>query len=198
MTGCDVVPDNGWLSTAATNILEHEGDMYNFSSLFLLLRFTKYFSLPCLKDCAETSQHTSMVALTILNYFVGWASIRISFRIHTDMMNGYESRGSAVAIAPGYGIGVQISVGTRILTSPYRPDGSGAHPTSYPVGTESSLFWVKAVGACSWPLASNCCRGQENLHFYTHFPIRIHGIVLSELSTGATLYFNEWIWRPFC
>jgi hypothetical protein len=59
----------------------------------------------------------------------------------------FKSRDSVVGIATGYGlddqgIGVRVPVGARIFSSPRRPDGSGAHPASYPVGT-----WGKAAGA---------------------------------------------------
>jgi hypothetical protein len=33
----------------------------------------------------------------------------------------------------------------------------------------------------------NLCRGEESLVLYIHSPIRLHGIVLSQLSKGTTL-----------
>jgi hypothetical protein len=36
---------------------------------------------------------------------------------------------------------------------------SGAHPSSYPMGTRGFLPWGKASGAWSWPIASIYCRG---------------------------------------
>jgi hypothetical protein len=54
------------------------------------------------------------------------------------------SRDTAVGIATGYGLddsGVEdrVPVGTRIVTFPYRPDWSGAHPVSYPMGSMGSF-----------------------------------------------------------
>lgn len=79
----------------------------------------------------------------------------------------YGSRGSTVSISSGYrlddwGVGVQVLVKSKIFSSPHRP-GYGAHPAPYPVGTR-----IKVVGAWSWPLASNKCRGQENMALYIH------------------------------
>jgi hypothetical protein len=61
-------------------------------------------------------------------------------------------RDSAVGIATGYGlddlgVGVPVPVGSRILTSPYIQNGSGVHPSSYPMGTWSFFHGSKAAGA---------------------------------------------------
>jgi hypothetical protein len=37
--------------------------------------------------------------------------------------------------------------------------------------------------AWSWPLTSSCCRGQEYLDLYIHSPLRLHGVMLDQLST---------------
>jgi hypothetical protein len=37
----------------------------------------------------------------------------------------------------------------------------------------------KAAGAWSWPLTSNSCRGQENVHLYIHSPIRLQDLMLN-------------------
>jgi hypothetical protein len=34
---------------------------------------------------------------------------------------------------------------------------------------------------------TNWCRGKENVDLYIHSPLRLHGVVLNELSTGTTL-----------
>jgi hypothetical protein len=47
---------------------------------------------------------------------------------------------------------------------------SGAHPTSYPMGTRGSFNGSKAVGGWSWPLTSIQCRGQECVELYLHSP----------------------------
>jgi hypothetical protein len=36
---------------------------------------------------------------------------------------------------------------------------------------------------------ANWCRGKENVDIYIHSPIRLHGVVLSYLSTETTFYF---------
>jgi hypothetical protein len=53
-------------------------------------------------------------------------------------------------IATGYGlddrgVGVRVSVGSRIFSS--RTTGSGAHPASYPMGTGGSFPGGEAAGA---------------------------------------------------
>jgi hypothetical protein len=66
--------------------------------------------------------------------------------------NVYYSRDSAVGIATGYGlddrgVGVRIPVGSRILSSSLVQTGSGAHSSSYPVGTGGPFPGGKAAGA---------------------------------------------------
>jgi hypothetical protein len=56
--------------------------------------------------------------------------------------------------------------------------GCGVHITSCKMGT-GALSGGKATGAWSWPLTSNCCRGQENVDLYIHSPIRLHGVMLN-------------------
>jgi hypothetical protein len=66
--------------------------------------------------------------------------------------------------------------------------GSRVQPTSYAEGTG-----IKAVGAWSWPLTFNLCRGQENVDLYIHSPIRLHGVVLT--SYNITIIFITCIYR---
>jgi hypothetical protein len=63
-----------------------------------------------------------------------------------------RSRDSSVGIATGYeldgrGVGVRVPVGSRILSSPRRPDRLGVHPTSYPMGTGTYFPGGKAAGS---------------------------------------------------
>jgi hypothetical protein len=91
------------------------------------------------------------------------------------------SRDSVVGIATGNGlddrgVGVRVPVGSRIFSSPRRPDRLLGPPTSYPMGTGGSFPGDKAAGPWSWPLTS---RGQENVDLYIHSLIRLHDIVLN-------------------
>jgi hypothetical protein len=65
-----------------------------------------------------------------------------------------------LSIALGYGLDdwgsrVRFPVGAGNFSLHYRvQNGSGAHPASYPIGTEVSFRGGKAAGAWSWPLTS--------------------------------------------
>jgi hypothetical protein len=94
------------------------------------------------------------------------------------------SRNSAVGIATGYvlddrGIGVRVPVGSRILSSPRRPDRLWCPPTL--LSNEYLRFFPrgKAASAWSWPPTSNQCRSQENLDLYIHSPIRLHCVAIT-------------------
>jgi hypothetical protein len=62
------------------------------------------------------------------------------------------SRDSSVGIAATYclddrGDGVRVAMGSRIFTSPHVvQNGSGVHPTSYPMGDVASFPGGKAAG----------------------------------------------------
>jgi hypothetical protein len=58
---------------------------------------------------------------------------------------GLDDRGSRVRVPPGAG---NFSLHHRVQ------NGSGAHSTSYPMGTRGSFPGGKAAGAWSWPLTS--------------------------------------------
>jgi hypothetical protein len=56
--------------------------------------------------------------------------------------------------------------------------GSGAHPTSYPMGTRGSFPRVKWQGHeadHSFPFSAEV----KNDDLYLHFPIHLHGVVLN-------------------
>jgi hypothetical protein len=62
------------------------------------------------------------------------------------------SRESAVRIVIGYrlegrGVGVRVPIGARFLSHPRRPNGPGAHPASYPMGTGGYFPRGKAAEA---------------------------------------------------
>jgi hypothetical protein len=89
---------------------------------------------------------------------------------------------SAVSIVTGYrldgqGVGVQLLVELRLPPLRVVQTGFRALPASYPMGTGGSFPGGKATWACSWPLTSNLCQGQEYMDLYNHSPIPLHGIV---------------------
>jgi hypothetical protein len=75
------------------------------------------------------------------------------------------SRDSSVGTALGCGLDnrdsrVRFPAGAGNFSLHHRvQNGSGPHPTSYPMGTRGSFLWVKAVGAWSWQLTTR--RGQR-------------------------------------
>jgi hypothetical protein len=82
--------------------------------------------------------------------------LKLTPDISYSYSNSRESR-HAVGIATGYGqndrgVGLHVPVGSRILTSPYRPDRLWGPPNilsnGYPGGS-------KAAGAWGWRLTSN-------------------------------------------
>jgi hypothetical protein len=99
---------------------------------------------------------------------------------------------STVGIATGYRlndrvVGVRLPVGARIFSSPRRPDRFWSPPSLLSNGYRGSFPGGKAAGVWSWSLISNKCRGQENVDLYIHSPIRLNGLMLNQLSTGAPL-----------
>jgi len=80
---------------------------------------------------------------------------------HTRLLL-FGSRDNSVGIALGYGLddrGSRVRIPARAghfsLHHRYVQNGSGVHPTSYPMGTRCSVPGGKAAGAWSWPLRSN-------------------------------------------
>jgi hypothetical protein len=66
---------------------------------------------------------------------------------------------SSIGIALGYGLddrGSKVRFPARAGNFLHHrvPNGFGAHPVSYPMGTEGSFPGGKAAGAWSWPLLS--------------------------------------------
>jgi hypothetical protein len=67
------------------------------------------------------------------------------YSVLTEAWYGLDDRGSRVRFPAGAGnFSLHYSV----------QNGSGAHPTSYPMGTRGSFPGGKAAGAWSWPLTS--------------------------------------------
>jgi hypothetical protein len=70
------------------------------------------------------------------------------FKLFIELIFG-RSPDSVVGIATSYGlddrgVGVRLPVGSRIFTSPNRPE---VHPTSFPMGTGASFPGGQAAGA---------------------------------------------------
>jgi hypothetical protein len=71
-----------------------------------------------------------------------------------------KSRDSSVGIALGYGLNdrdsmVRFPAGAGNFSLHHRvPNGSGSHPSSYPMGARGYFPGGKAAGVWSWPLTS--------------------------------------------
>jgi hypothetical protein len=85
-------------------------------------------------------------------------------------MHIVRSPDSAVGIATGYGLdGVRVPVGSRIFSSPRRPDRLWGRPNLLSNGG-GSFPGGKAAGTWSSPLSSSYCQGQENVDVYIRSP----------------------------
>jgi hypothetical protein len=105
-----------------------------------------------------------------------------------------ESRDSSVRIALGYGLDdrgsrVRFPTGAGNFSLHHRvQNGSGAHPTSYPMGNECSFPGVKRPGReTNHSPPSSAVK--ECVELYLHSPIRIHGVVLSQAQNYSQSYF---------
>jgi hypothetical protein len=77
-----------------------------------------------------------------------------------EVLSQYRSRDSVVGITTGYGlddrgIGVRVSVGSTILSSPRRPDRLWGPPNLLSNGYGGLFPRGKAAGAWSWTLTSS-------------------------------------------
>jgi hypothetical protein len=93
------------------------------------------------------------------NYATNFPSTHISNHLLTIILPFEDavSRDSAVGIATGYGLddwefGVRVPVGSRIFTSPCRPDRFCGPPNLLYNGYRDLFPGGKAAGAWSWPL----------------------------------------------
>jgi hypothetical protein len=108
-------------------------------------------------------------------------SICVTFRISVIRV----SRDSSVSIALGYGLDER---GSRVRFPAWAgnfslhhrvQNGSGAHPTSYSVGTRGSFPEVKRPKREADHSPPSSTEVKECVELYLHSPIRLHGVVLS-------------------
>jgi hypothetical protein len=94
-----------------------------------------------------------------------WSLTFVKFLNYSEVLHSLSryydtsarTRDSAVGIAINYGlddrgIGVIVPVGSRIFSSPSRPDWRWVHPTSYPIGTGGSFPGGEVAWTWSWHL----------------------------------------------
>jgi hypothetical protein len=105
------------------------------------------------------------------------------------MSTALISEATLVLTATGYGLddrGIEVW-GPIVLTTvsfSRRPDRLCGPPNLQSNGCQGFFSLVgKFDGEWSWPLTTNKCRGKKNADLHAHFPISLHGVVLSQLST---------------
>jgi hypothetical protein len=94
--------------------------------------------------------HRNLISLSLQND-------HLSTRFPAKILYAFlipQNRDSIVGTATAYGlddrgVGVRVSVGSRIFSSPSRPDRFWAHPAFYPMGTGSSFPGGKVAKVCS-------------------------------------------------
>jgi hypothetical protein len=121
-------------------------------------------------------------------FHVNRADAPVLYNIHTINCI-IRSRDSSVSVSTGYGLDdwgvrVRVPVGSRIFSSPNRPDRLWGPPNL--LFSEYRRLW-------SWPLTFSYCRGQENMDLYSHSPIHLYFVVLNSLSTRTTLLFTDYM-----
>jgi hypothetical protein len=98
-----------------------------------------------------------------------------------------ESRASSVGIATGYGLDCRWGLGTfrhSVQT------GSGAHPTSYPMGTGAISLGIKRPGREADHSPPSSAEVKEWVDLYLHSP-NTSSWRGAELSTGTTLLLSS-------
>jgi hypothetical protein len=109
-----------------------------------------------------------------------------------DLVMIYSHDRSVDGIVTGYGLDVRgvrarVPLGSRILTSPYRPDRSWGPSNLLSNGYRGlylSIYLSVCLSVClsvylSIYLSNRKCRGRENVDLYIHSLIRLHGVVLN-------------------
>jgi hypothetical protein len=73
---------------------------------------------------------------------------------------------------------VRFFAGARISSLRSRVHtGSGAHPTSYPVGTRGSFLGGVGSGREADHSPPSSAEGRDGVELYFHFPIRLHDVL---------------------
>jgi hypothetical protein len=106
-----------------------------------------------------------------------------------------------VAQTSGHGlhdgrVGVRVPVGSRIFTSPCRPDRLLGLPSLLCKGTGDFFPRMKRYGREADHLSPTSAE-VKTMRIYTSTPIRLHGVVLNQLSTGTTVPFTFFV-SLFC
>jgi hypothetical protein len=103
-------------------------------------------------------------------------------RLSLRSLRNYGSRDSPVGIVTGCELEGRdwIPSGSKWF-SPLHSihTRSGAHASSYPMGTEGSFPGDKAVGVWNWPLTSSSVPRSTMMGLYLHSTLHINGMVLN-------------------
>jgi hypothetical protein len=95
---------------------------------------------------------------------------RIERIFENDLQKYFQAEGFQGSI-PGRG--------SEFFSSPSCPERLWGPPSLPSDGYRGFFARGKAVGAWSWPLTCNQCKGQECVELYLYSPIRLQGVVLS-------------------
>jgi hypothetical protein len=101
------------------------------------------------------------------------------------VLNLMKSRDSSVGTALGYGLDdrgsrVRFPEGAGNFSLHHRvQNGSGAHPTSYPMGSRGSFLGVKRPEREIDHSPPYSAEVKECVELHLYSPIRLHGVVLS-------------------
>jgi hypothetical protein len=107
------------------------------------------------------------VRYTISYYFCFWRNVSVGL----VTASGLDLRGSGRSSSPNRLKNFLFFTSSRQTLGPTQLPSQWVQGSSFP--------GVKTAGASSWPFTSKQCRGHENVDLYIHFPISLHGVVLS-------------------
>jgi hypothetical protein len=130
-----------------------------------------------------------------------WCCLRWADNICSAYEEEVVSRDSAVGIATGYRlddqgvVGVRVPVASRILSSPRRPDRLWDPPGLLANGYRG--LFLKGYSGRGVKLTTHLelVPNLRMVDLYIHSPIRLHGLVLTLLSTRITISLHEYHFR---